>query len=71
VIEDDYGTFLYQTGHNQAALSYFLKAANNPDNLYAGEAYQNAALAELRLHDPKDAAANFKEAALQDPELKE
>lgn len=71
VIEDDYGTFLYQEGRNQEALSYFLKSANNPDNLYAGEAYQNAALAELKLKDPQDAAAHFREATLQDPELKE
>lgn len=71
VIQDDYGTFLYREGQDQSALTYFLKSASNPDNLYAGEAYQNAAQAELKLKDSKEAAVYFKEAALEDPELTE
>ena len=66
-IENDYGVFLYQTHQAQQALPYFLKAAHNPMNLYAANAFQNAALAEQALGDSIDARQNFKEAQLLSP----
>ena len=65
-IQNDYGVFLYQTGQFSGALPYFMRAAYNADNLYAGEAFRNAALTELKLGHSFAAAADFKEANLQE-----
>ena len=65
-IQNDYGVFLYQTAQFSVALAYFLKAAYNADNLYAGEAFENAAFTESKLGESVTAAAYFKEARLQE-----
>ena len=64
-IQNDYGVFLYQTQQFSQALVYFLKAAYNPDNLYAGDAFENAGLTELSLGDSAAAGQDFKSATLQ------
>ncbi len=61
-IQNDYGVFLYQTHQFALALPYFLKAAYDPDNLCAAEAFQNAALTELKLGDHAAAERYFKAA---------
>ncbi len=65
-IQNDYGVFLYQTHDYAAALPYFVKAAHNQQNLYAGEAWQNAGLTELKLGNPSAAQVDFTQAHLQE-----
>lgn len=70
-INNDYGTFLYREGQYAAALPYFLKAGNDPTNLYAAEALQNAGLTELKLKTPTQARTYFTAALKQAPTLQE
>ncbi|MCX7122104.1 MAG: hypothetical protein NTV32_00215 [Gammaproteobacteria bacterium] len=63
-IQNDYGAFLFQTQQFSLALPYFLKAAYSSDNLYAGEAFENAALSELKLGNSSLAKYYFSEATL-------
>ena len=65
-IQDDYGVFLYRMQQFAQALPYFLKAASNPENLYAAEAFQNAAMTELKLGNQAAAAQYFKAAHWQE-----
>lgn len=61
-IDNDYGVFLYQQGDYAQALPYFIKAGKNPENAVAGEAFNNAGLAELKLNRMQQAQADFNRA---------
>jgi type IV pilus assembly protein PilF len=65
-IQNDYGVFLYRTKAYQQALPYFVQAAYSQDNLYAGEAFENAGLTELKLGDAISAQAYFRAGHLQE-----
>lgn len=68
-IENEYGAFLYQNGAYAEALSYFIKAAADPENVTAGEASKNAGLAEMKLNNPGAAQVYFVRAFAEDPNL--
>lgn len=64
---NNYGTFLCQTGQYQQAISRFMTAAQDPNYIDTAAAYENAGLCALRIPDLKQAKYYFVKAIEQDP----
>lgn len=64
---NNYGTFLCRSGKYHEAISYFMKAAEDPNYLEQASAYENAGLCSLKIPDNKNAIAYFKRSLEQDP----
>lgn len=66
-VENEYGAFLYLRGEYTQALPYFIQAGQNPINSIAGEALENAGLAEMKLGYPQQAQQYFAQASVENP----
>lgn len=70
-VQNDYATFLCQTGKPKDSLDYFLKAANNAHYSTPDSAYSNAGLCALLIPDPALAEQYFRKALTLNPRLPE
>lgn len=64
---NNYGTFLCQTGQTQAAINRFIIAAQDSNYVDTAAAYENAGLCALRIPNLKLAQIYFTQAVTQDP----
>lgn len=68
-VHNNYGWFLYQTGHPQEALGHFLTALKNPLYATPEKPYLNAGLCSVKLNDDAAAEDYFLKALQRQPAM--